>query len=312
MLHTWSDAEIRKMACKNVNEDPKRLESDIEAIREWLAKQPHLQTVPTDEKNMLRFLRFCKFSLERTKERIDKFYTLKALAPETYRGRDPTLPALINVFRVGMYLPVLEKVDPQGRRILVVRCSAWNPETQKVEDVIKGNLMLGDLLVDMDEHLQVAGVVMVVDFQGVSITQTVQYSPSFIKQQITMMQDGYPIRPQGMHWINLSPSFAKIASLVKSFLSPKLKERMHVHEQSKGFESLHKHIPKNCLPKEYGGTCGDVTSLAKKWEKLALDRKDWYAANELQVSHEEKRIGKPKTAEEVYGVVGSFRKLDLD
>ena len=38
-----SPEEMSKVAKEEVNEDPERVEADINAIKEWLAKQPHLQ-----------------------------------------------------------------------------------------------------------------------------------------------------------------------------------------------------------------------------------------------------------------------------
>ena len=38
-----SPEEISKVAKEEVNEDPERVEADINAIKEWLSKQPHLQ-----------------------------------------------------------------------------------------------------------------------------------------------------------------------------------------------------------------------------------------------------------------------------
>lgn len=34
--------ELQKVALKELNEDPSRIEADIEHIRNWLKKQPHL------------------------------------------------------------------------------------------------------------------------------------------------------------------------------------------------------------------------------------------------------------------------------
>lgn len=44
----------------------------------------NLAIIP-DDQWILTFLRGCKFSLERTKEKIDLFYTLKTSVPEFWR-----------------------------------------------------------------------------------------------------------------------------------------------------------------------------------------------------------------------------------
>lgn len=36
--------DLQKIAVTQLNEDPKRIESDILAIKEWLKKQPHLKS----------------------------------------------------------------------------------------------------------------------------------------------------------------------------------------------------------------------------------------------------------------------------
>ena len=40
-----SDKDLAKIALEEVNEDPDRIVSDIQMIKEWLEKQPHLQNI---------------------------------------------------------------------------------------------------------------------------------------------------------------------------------------------------------------------------------------------------------------------------
>ena len=47
--------ELIKVAKDEVNEEPERIEKDINAIKEWLAKQPHLQGIRSGT-YILRFL----------------------------------------------------------------------------------------------------------------------------------------------------------------------------------------------------------------------------------------------------------------
>ena len=40
-----SPAELAKVAKDEVNEEPERLAEDLQAVKDWLEKQPHLQNV---------------------------------------------------------------------------------------------------------------------------------------------------------------------------------------------------------------------------------------------------------------------------
>lgn len=43
------------------------------------------------------FLITNKFSIERTKERLDMYYTIRSLIPEIYEHSNPLLPPMIDV-----------------------------------------------------------------------------------------------------------------------------------------------------------------------------------------------------------------------
>ena len=109
----WKKEDLEKYARENLNEDPKRTESDIKAIKEWIKKQPHLNknvrngkhinqdegvilklifictNLIQDDELVLTYLRGCKFSLERTKEKIDMYNTCRAACPEWFGNMDP-------------------------------------------------------------------------------------------------------------------------------------------------------------------------------------------------------------------------------
>lgn len=52
---------------------------------------------------ILAFLRGCKFSLERTKEKIDMYYTARTVAPEFFGERNPFDPAIQEFLKLGYY-----------------------------------------------------------------------------------------------------------------------------------------------------------------------------------------------------------------
>lgn len=62
--------------------------------------QPRFSTF-LDDQWLVNFLRGCKFSLERTKEKLDTHLTLRTLAPEFFRDRDPMRPEIQEILNLG-------------------------------------------------------------------------------------------------------------------------------------------------------------------------------------------------------------------
>lgn len=81
--------ELAEKAKAEVNEVTARIPEDLAALRAWLSKQPHLNP-RTDDQFLVSFLRGCKYSLEKTKEKLDHYYTVKTAIPEFFENRDPT------------------------------------------------------------------------------------------------------------------------------------------------------------------------------------------------------------------------------
>ncbi|EDX16125.1 GD18363 [Drosophila simulans] len=92
--------ELQKTAVEKLNEVPNKLDDDIAALRDWIKQQPHLKA-RTDDQFLVNFLRGCKFSLERTKSKIDRFYTLRTKYPEFYLGHNVDEDKALEIFRLG-------------------------------------------------------------------------------------------------------------------------------------------------------------------------------------------------------------------
>ncbi|ETN67653.1 multiple wing hair [Anopheles darlingi] len=92
--------ELAEKARKELNEVPNRIPEDLASLRSWLIKQTHLNP-RTDDQFLVNFLRGCKYSLEKTKEKLDNYYTVKTAIPEFFENRDPCNEALQTYMMFG-------------------------------------------------------------------------------------------------------------------------------------------------------------------------------------------------------------------
>ncbi|KAJ9594066.1 hypothetical protein L9F63_014509 [Diploptera punctata] len=299
--------ELLEVAKRDLNEDPDRRKEDLNYIKEWLSKQPHLRP-RTDPQWLLTFLRGCKFSLERTKEKLDNYYTFKSALPELFRDRDPMRPELQEIIKLGFLIPLPEP-DDQGRVVILGRQVSEDPDKIKLTEMFKYNLMLTDYLMSHDDRALVYGTVSIMDHSKSTLGHMKHFSPSLMKKLATVFQDGYPIRPKALHHVNMPSSFMTIFNLFRTFMKEKINKRTHLHEN---VDSLCQQVPRRILPKEYGGDAGPISDLIEDWRKKLEAHRGWYLEDEKYGCDEKKRPGKPKTHEDLFGLEGSFRQLNVD
>ncbi|XP_077293674.1 retinol-binding protein pinta-like [Arctopsyche grandis] len=301
--------ELAKKAEDEVNEDPQRIEKDLQTIKEWIAKQPHL-SARTDDQWLIGFLRGCKYSLEKTKQKLDMFYTVRTAVPELCLPRDPKDPIVQEILSLGTCVPLPKTVKPDDPRVILVRPGLNDPNKINIMDIMAVNQMISYIQLLEDDQSVIAGQLVLLDFSKTKMGHLTQMTPSVVKKMVICGQESMPFREKGSHHIHTLPGIETIFNLFKLFMNEKSRSRIHIHNED--MEALYKFIPKEILPTEYGGAAGPIQDMIDHWKKEVEDHRDWFLEDKNFMSDEKKRIGKPKTAETIFGIEGSFRQLTVD
>ncbi|XP_012282781.1 alpha-tocopherol transfer protein-like isoform X1 [Orussus abietinus] len=291
---------------EEMRKNPELKESDIQALREWCAKQPHLPKISDFE--LALFLHSNYYRLEPTKNTIDVFYTIRSHVPELFSNRDPLgSKAMRQALNVGCFLP-LKKTTEEGYKIVLAKLVDFDPSHYVYNDCTKYFCMVLDMWLYTEGTAK--GHVLLIDIEGVTLGHAGRLSPMGLKKFLYYLQDGLPVRLKGMHFMNTSPVMDVILGMMKPFMKKELMDMLHMHSTT---ESLTKYIPLEALPNEQGGKAGPLAELNAAQVKILEDHRAWFLDEEVSARvNESLRPGKAKNATDLFGVEGSFKKLEID
>lgn len=298
--------EMQEKIRVELNEDVNTRDRDLQIIKEWLAQEPHLPNT-WDENRMMTFLRGCKFSLEKTKRKLDMYFTMRTAIPEFFANRDVNSKELQDIANIGT-IPPLPGLTPEGRRVVVLRGNEIDCPTPNIPDGMKLLLMIGDIRLAAEE-VGVAGDVYILDASVATPKHFGKITPGYIKKFLVCVQEAYPVKLKEVHVINVSPLVDTIISFVKPFLKEKIRNRIFVHSD---LESLYNYVPQDMLPEEYGGGAGKIADIHYAWMKRLDEELPWFKEQEAIKADESKRPGKPTNYDDLFGMDGSFRQLTID
>lgn len=217
-------AELAEKAVKELNEVPARLADDVRALRDWASKQPHLRA-RTDDQFLVSFLRGSKHSLERAKEKLDLFYTIRTSMADVFTDIDPTSPRNLELIRMGSMLPLPNTVTPDGPRILLMRYHT-DPSKYSMLEMIRIQFFLMNLMMKEDDNLIIGGQMGLIDFKGATLSHFTQFTPSLMRKFALLTQDASPMRMKSFNYLNIPGFFESIFNFFKSFLNDKIKSRV--------------------------------------------------------------------------------------
>jgi len=229
------------------------------------------------------------------------------------RGERPSSILAFNVnYHTSIHI-VLPGYDRHGRKVVVQRLSLVDPSRVGPDDSIRVTSMISELVFKEPSDLQanVCGVVLISDIVGTSMGHMKLFSPTQGKKLVTIFEEMYPSRPKAMHYLNM-PAFVEATfNMIKGFMKPKIRERIKVHPKN-DLSKLQEELGLDVLPVDYGGRNGTLAEHAAKVAEHTFANRDYLMAQAKFKSNEKKRVGVPKTYSDIFGMVGSFRQLEVD
>lgn len=266
--------DVKNYAEQELKETEQSRQHGIQEIVKWIDETKEIEGDKSVEA-ILPFLRACKFDAARTKGKMWNYYHLKGNTPQWFENRDPDIPEMQELAKIGCFIPMKKLHDK--KMVVIIRTGAHDPTKHKQDDVFKIGMMLLDIATKLTEMAQIYGVIAIFDMTGVGWRHARQLTPAMIKRAVDTWQN-YHIRPKQLEFINAPTYINVVLNIFKQFMSAKLKSRVRVH-YTENF-NLTELISAEVLPQEYGGQDGDLKQHIEYWRIKLLEHKEWFIENE--------------------------------
>jgi len=309
---TLDEASLKK-AKEELNEDPKERLSAVNALRQWILAQPHLQC-PTDTLTLLAFLRAKKFSQLEARQQIEDFLTIKTKQKQWFQDIDTQDPGLLAVFKDGLTYD-LPKRDKEGRLIVVMNLGKMQPWSGRYTktDIFRAFVCVSLYTFFTDELTMVNGMAALDDLTGITMKHQTMFSLEDQKSFFGGWHKCIPARMKKIWLYNMGGFGDFIYMIIKLVMPEKIQKR--VSNVGSVTENLFKEIPMDLLPSDYlpddykGPHAGTVQeNLDRMLRDLTVPKTRERIKHLSSAKFCVAETKRPKDAEPS----SSFRKLNID
>ncbi|XP_006633970.2 clavesin-1 [Lepisosteus oculatus] len=248
-LQAGLSPETIEKARLELNENPDTLHQDIQQVRDMIITRPDIGFLRTDDAFILRFLRARKFNQMETFKLLAQYFQYRQQNLDMFKSFKADDPGIKRALMDG-FPGVLENPDQYGRKILILFASNWDQSRNSFTDILRAILLSLEVLIE-DPRLQINGFILIIDWSNFSFKQASKLTPTILKLAIEGLQDSFPARFGGIHFVNQPWYIHALYTIIKPFLKDKTRKRIFLHGNN--LNSLHQLIYPECLPSEFGG-----------------------------------------------------------
>ncbi|XP_044749342.1 uncharacterized protein LOC123310047 isoform X1 [Coccinella septempunctata] len=267
---------------------------DIRILREWMSKLPHLPNDMIQDE----FLEICllknKFSMEKSKAKIEMYCTLKGNSHYDYIYERIPVPSK----EPSSHIPIPILTDEYKR---LVFCAIHDVNAFEMDTDLNFNAVIREFFLRYDYN---DGEIVVIDLRNCPSSIIRKFRVNICADGIQLILQGYSTRLSAIHVI--SRIGRTIVAVVMPLLPKKLVSRLHFHDDE---ESLRRVIPAKYLPSDFGGDLKSLQEIRADWDEIFIENRKLIRSFVDTKSREELRQGGDSVNEELKG---TFRKFNLD
>nr|XP_023684338.1 clavesin-1-like [Paramormyrops kingsleyae]XP_023684339.1 clavesin-1-like [Paramormyrops kingsleyae] len=249
-LHGGLSSGTTEKARLELSENPDTLHRDIQQVRDMIVTRPDVGFLRTDDAFILRFLRARKFNKIETFKLLAQYFQYRQQNLhlfQSFRADDPGIKrALMDGFP-----GVLGAPDQNGHKILLLFASNWDQSRSSFTDILRAIFLSLEVLIE-DPELQINGFILIIDWSNFTYKQGSKLTPAILKLAVEGLQDSFPARFGGIHFVNQPWYVYALYTVIRPFIKDKTRKRIFLHGNN--LNSLHQLIYPECLPSEFGGT----------------------------------------------------------
>ncbi|XP_044749341.1 uncharacterized protein LOC123310046 [Coccinella septempunctata] len=267
---------------------------DIRILREWMSKLPHLPNDMIQDE----FLELCllknKFSIEKSKSKIEMYCTLKGNPHYDYVYDRIPVPSK----EPSSHIPIPMLTDEYKRLVFF---TVNDVDAYEMDTDLNFNAVIREFLLRYDYN---DGEIEILDLRNCPSSIIRKFRVNIYADSIQLILKCYSARISAIHVI--SKIGRTLFAVFMHLLPKKLVSRLHFHDDE---ESLRRVVPAKYLPSDLGGDLKSLQEIRADWDEIFVDNRKLIRSFVDTKSREELRQGGDSVNEELKG---TFRKLNLD
>ncbi|XP_070506862.1 alpha-tocopherol transfer protein-like [Chironomus tepperi] len=328
---TLSD-DLQKIAENELRETDKLRIHSLKALRDWVMENQRIIKCRLDNMVLLKVLRVKKYSIPLAQETIERqlLFHEGLDGYDFFSNVDVLKPHVLEMLEKGL-ITVLPKRDENRRLTIYIRFELIDPAIPEIGNVFLSLVtILLEILTD-DEENQIRGFNYIFDLSGANLKQLLIFPIDIWLKIGKNSEKALAIRHKSFHFLNVHPSAMFLIKFFMKHMPDKLRKRVKLYTTNLAESGI---VPLDNIPTEYGGTI-PMKTITDEWKELILSKKEYFESYKdvrinralypqsyldctldslkVPVNHLDFNNNiKSKNEYVSAGVIGSFRKLEID